>query len=256
MIDFKTIKLLKESTGAGLADCKIALEHSNNDIEKAIEYLKEKNILKSAKYSIRETEEGGIAIFENKDKLIMIKICCQTDFTAKSEAMKKIYQELHKYIFDANDLNSLDPEAINFIKNTSASTQENIFIKDFYVFNKTPNSHVYYYLHNIYFPGFARLGSVVVLDKEDSDIAKELNLHIASTKPQYLYENEVPSDVLAKMKLDNEKAAEGNEKKLMGLMKKSLDDLVLMNQTFVFDNIKISKLIKDAKINSFVFLNV
>ena len=79
------IKNLRETTGAGFLDCKIALENNNNEIEKSIDYLRKKGLAKATKKLLRTVNEGAVGVFVNPDKTLLIEINTETDFAAKND---------------------------------------------------------------------------------------------------------------------------------------------------------------------------
>jgi len=251
-MDFSLIKKLRDATSASVKDCKLALEETNGDIEESIQFLRKKGIIKAAKYSGNETTEGGIAVFESDDKLVVVKISCQTDFAAKSEGMISIYDEVAKHVFDVSSLDELKSRVEELVKNTSASCSENIYLADFRVFIKDDSHFVAYYVHNTYFKTFGRIAAVVSIDEADYDTAKEIAIHTAVKKPKYLQESEIPADVLEKEIEVCKTLAEGNDRKLEGMIAKFKQESCLASQKFTFDDSKtISKMLGKAKINEF-----
>ena len=83
------IKELREKTGVGFLDCKIALKENNNNIEASIDYLRKKGLAKASKKSSREANEGAVSVYNNKNKTVLLKVNSETDFAAKSDVFLK-----------------------------------------------------------------------------------------------------------------------------------------------------------------------
>lgn len=251
------IRQLKNSTGAGLKHCKDAIYETNGDFKEAISLLKKRNIIKSAKYTQNEALEGGIAVFENDKKIIMVKIFCQTDFTAKSEGMKKVFNHIKSHIFGNVTLESLKEKTNEFIKEISAATSENIFIEDMKVFIKDSSHYPFFYIHNPYFEGFGNICGVVSLSENDKHIGEEIALHIVSEKPKYLSEKDIPLDILEAEKNTAIAASEGNERKVEGMINKFKKENCLLNQNFIFGKLpKITSMLGKITINDFCVFSV
>lgn len=250
---FEKIQKLRAATQAPMKNCKKALEQTNGDIPSAIKILQEEGIAKFAKYSHNDTPEGGVAVFENNDAVAVVQIGCRTDFTAKSDGMKEIYNEVEKHVFNVKNIEELQKATEMLVKNISVSNAENIVLKKMQVFEKTSSNFPTFYIHNPHFTNFGRILALVALSEDKKDVAKEITLHIASKKPRFLSEESIPADVLKEEEENNIKLAEGNEKKLMGLMNKFKKENCLMSQKFILDESqKISSMIGSSKINAFL----
>ena len=101
-LDVALIKQLRERTGAGMVDCKKALEANNNDVEAACDWLREKGIAKAAKKSSRIAAEGTTSVVVDGNKAIIIEVNSETDFVAKSDAFKALVDEVSKLLLDKN----------------------------------------------------------------------------------------------------------------------------------------------------------
>ena len=107
MSTLEKVKELRELTGAGMQDCKTALIENNNDIEKAVDFLRKKGILKAAKKSSRDTAEGIVTISVSDKKAVILEINSETDFVAKNKEFIKFCEEVGKNALNANNLDDI-----------------------------------------------------------------------------------------------------------------------------------------------------
>lgn len=204
------VKQLREITGAGIMECKKALEESSYNIEQAIDILKQKGIVKAAKKADRSTSEGriGVAISTDRKSLAYIKLGCETDFVAKNSEFialaEKIAQTaLEGKIEDLDKLHaakSADGTIDETIKAAIAKIGENIKCEDVKII-KADKGILDFYAHQ---------GSklVVVMEvkgdesKKDSlvKLAHELSLQVAMDNPEYVNRDQVPSDIVEREK--------------------------------------------------------
>jgi len=217
------VKELRDRTGAGVQDCKIALTENEYDIEKSIEYLRKKGISKAAKKSSRDAAEGLICISDNDTLACIIEINSETDFVAKNDKFLKFCNQILKValkkIFTLNELLNEKNNSI-FIKDQLvelvSQIGENIKIRRINYLNKN-NFLVEKYIHN---PVTSNLGKIGVLVSSNSkkkdtkafDFTKKIGMHIAAMAPIALSENDLDKDFLNKEKeiLIEELKNEGN----------------------------------------------
>ena len=102
------IKQLREITGAGFLDCKIALEQSNNEIEKSIDYLRKKGLAKAAKKSSRVANEGAVGVFSDQEKTLLIEINTETDFVAKNDLFLKFIEKIANFALESKNVKEID----------------------------------------------------------------------------------------------------------------------------------------------------
>jgi elongation factor Ts len=204
------VKQLREITGAGIMECKKALEEAGNEIEKAIDILKQKGVVKAAKKADRDTTEGriGVALSTERNKLSYVKLGCETDFVAKNSEFIALADKIAKIALDKN---TTSPEALlaekveggtvdDMVKAAIAKIGENIKINGVDLV-KADKGILEYYAH---------LGSklVVVVEilgdngKKDSlvKLAHELALQIAMDNPEFVCRDQVPADVVQREK--------------------------------------------------------
>ncbi|MCF0116948.1 MAG: elongation factor Ts [Bacilli bacterium] len=192
MID--CIKALRERTGAGMMDCKKALEECGMDIEKACDWLREKGIAKAAKKAAtRIAAEGLTLVKANGNRAIILEINCETDFVAKGDAFKKLLNDVADTVLEKN-CGCLDcaKEAVNDIfTDASVKIGEKLDFRRFTIVEKQAGQEFGYYIHM-----GGKVSAIALIDKEDAELAKDLSIHIAASKPQYLTKADIPADVI------------------------------------------------------------
>ncbi len=262
------VKELRERTGAGMMECKKALEITKGDIDLAIEELRKSGIAKADKKSSRVAAEGIIMLRLTDDakRAILIEINSETDFVARDENFLKFSNAvadiaLQKEATDIATLSTL-PLANTTIEEARralvAKVGENIHLRRI-AFHDSPNT-IGSYLHG------NRIGVLVKLDVDNAELAKDIAMHIAASKPLVIAPEDVASDMVAKEKEIYTAQASGSgkppeiiEKMVAGRIKKYLDEVSLLGQPFVKDpNITISGLLSKhrAKVIAFTRFEV
>ncbi|MCF7820491.1 MAG: translation elongation factor Ts [Candidatus Pacebacteria bacterium] len=256
------LKQLREQTGAGITDCKKALDEANGDLEVAVEILRKKGISKAAKRTDREANEGVIKFSLNSDnsKGYIVEVNSETDFVARNEKFQEFAEAVLKVIEDKEpqDLNALMESAFNDstvkeeLESLSGVIGEKLDIKNFAI---VKGDSVAGYLH------MGKLGILVALDKpEKSDLAYDIAMHIAASNPLCITPEEVPSNKVEKEKeiyreqLEKEgKPAEIIEKIMMGKVNKYFEEVCLNKQDYIKDEKqKVEQVLGDAKVLKFV----
>ena len=261
------VKELRERTGAGMMDCKKALQETDGDIEAAIEAMRKSGVAKAAKKSGRVAAEGVILINQTADanESVILEVNCETDFVAKDENFLKFATAVADTALadEPDDAATLAQEQLAGSGQTVeearlqlvAKIGENIGIRRFHLVKKS-GDNVGSYTHG------SRIGVIVNMQGGDSDLAKDIAMHIAASRPLCINEEEVPQEML-----DNEKAiftaqaeesgkpAEIIEKMVTGRLKKYLNEITLLGQPFVKDpDQSVAKLLSamNAKVIDFV----
>jgi len=249
---------LRKKTGAGVADCKKALTETNGDMDKAVDFLREKGIATAAKKASRIAAEGIVAAKIEGKTGALVEVNCETDFVAKGDQYIAFVNDVVDYVL-ANDVKS-DEELINAkADETIAATAkigEKISIRRFAKFT-ADNGVVESYIHM-----GGKVGVLVEIEGCTCDGAKELAhdvaLQIAAAKPLYLVADEVPAEVvqhekeilLAQIQNDPKLANKPPmviEKMVEGKINKYYDENCLLRQAFVKDpSLSIDKVVKDA----------
>ena len=266
----KDVMALREKTGAGVMDCKKALTDADGDMTKAAELLRERGIAKADKKASRIAAEGIVACYVEGNVGVLIEINCESDFVAKNPRFTEIANEIAKVVVKANPANveallaSEIEGAANveeYLKSQIAVIGEKIAVRRFTRYETAGFVESYIHLGG-------KLGVMLDMagaaDETTKTVAHEVTLQIAFTKPSYLTEEEVPTDVLEKEKevLKQQAMNEGKpeaiaEKMVMGRIKKFYEENCLLKQAFIKDDKQtIAGLLKaanNASINRFTF---
>ena len=252
MFTSKDVMELRKKTGAGVADCQKALKETDGDMEKAVDFLREKGIATAAKKASRIAAEGVVAAKIVGNTGALVEVNCETDFVAKGEQYLSFVDSVADFVI-ANDL--ADNEALIEAKKeetiaATAKIGEKIAIRRFAKFT-TETGIVESYIHM-----GGKVGVLVEVEGCTCDSAKELAhdvaLQIAAAKPLYLNASEVPQEVLEHEKeilkaqaLNEGKPAAIVDRMVEGRVKKYYDEFCLVNQAFVKDpSLTIEKLVK------------
>ena len=256
------VKELREGTGAGMMDCKKALNDANGDIEVAIEVMRKSGAAKAAKKAGRIAAEGIISIKQNEGEIVILEVNCETDFVAKDENFLSFVDEILEVITkqDVTDVDDLLHKSINDqtieekIQQLTAKIGEKLSIRRFE--KSKINKKVGTYLHG------KRIGVIVEIEGGDDNLAKDIAMHIAASKPLYVDSKEVSSSVLDKEKeiyiaqaQESGKPDDIIEKMVEGRLKKFVKEITLLGQPFVKDSEQsVEKILKsaNAKVLSFI----
>ena len=261
------IKKLREMTGVGFKDCKLALDESKGDIEKSIEFLRKKGIAKASKKMSRTASEGLALVKEEKGQISVIEINSETDFVAKNQDFINFCKELSDINFiNKGDLNKINDTKMNngsLVKdnlvNIIAKIGEKIIIRRANFFDNS-NGTNFSYVHSAIEKGLGKIISVVKLQGiskgKNEDIGTKIAMHIAASNPLAI-ESENISKAIVEKELEIIKAEITNsgkpvdmaEKISKGKIAKFLNDNSLLNQVWIMDP---KKKVKDIiKENSF-----
>lgn len=258
------IKELRDLSGAGLMDCKKALEASNNDIDEAIDYLRKKGISKAAKKADRVAAEGLSTVVIDGNNASIVEVNCETDFVAKNEKFVNLVNKIAELIVK-NDVKTME-EAMSLsteegtlndtIVNFTATIGEKISFRRFARLSKTDSQNFGSYIHM-----GGRIAVLTLLEGADEETAKDVSMHAAAMRPSYVKREDVPAEeveretsVLKEQAMNEGKPAEIAEKVVQGRINKFYSEVCLVEQEFVKDpDTKIGKLVesKGAKIVRF-----
>ncbi len=246
------IKNLRERTGAGMVECKKALEEAGNDLEKAVELLRKKGISKAAKRADRQANEGIIKtrISEDAKKGYILELNSETDFVARNEKFQEFAEQVidlaaKEEVNDLDQLLSLNLDGVSVadaLKNLSGTIGEKMTISKL---DSLSGETVASYSHM-----GGKIAVLVALDKEDKhDLALEVAMQIAATNPKYLKSDEVEQDELEKEKdiyreqlLKEGKPEQIIDKIVEGKIGKYFSEVCLLDQEFIKEE---KKTIKD-----------
>nr|VFK42144.1 MAG: translation elongation factor Ts (EF-Ts) [Candidatus Kentron sp. SD]VFK47692.1 MAG: translation elongation factor Ts (EF-Ts) [Candidatus Kentron sp. SD]VFK80318.1 MAG: translation elongation factor Ts (EF-Ts) [Candidatus Kentron sp. SD] len=244
------VKELRERTGAGMMECKKALVETNGDLEAAIESMRKSGQAKADKRAGRVAAEGNIAIHLAPDsrKGVIVEINCETDFVAKGEDFQEFAAHVAKRAFEdgvdtLEDMLKLPMGKVDGItiegqrKELMARIGENLTVRRFQKI-ESRDGIVGAYLHH-----GARIGVLLELSGEgDSDLAKDIAMHVAANRPLCLSEKEIPPETREKERdiFRAQAAASGKppeivEKMVTGRMNKFVAEVTLLGQPFVKD---------------------
>ncbi len=239
------VKDLRERTGCGMMDCKKALTESNGDVEKAIEFLREKGLAAAAKKAGRIAAEGIVDVYVNAEGTVgaVIEVNSETDFVAKNADFRAFVAKLAEIVALENPK---DLDALNALKYDDAMTVEaalkdkiltigeNMKIRRFHRFE----GKVAAYVH-----GGGRIGVLALIEGDDANAAKEVAMHIAAINPLYLSKDVVPAEdvekekkiIIAQIKEDPKNASKPDniiEKMVGGKINKFYEQSCLLQQEF------------------------
>ncbi|HEV7476693.1 MAG TPA: translation elongation factor Ts [Burkholderiales bacterium] len=256
------VKELRELTGLPMMDCKKALIETNGDIKKAEELLRIKSGAKASKAASRIAAEGVIGAYVSPDGKVgaLVELNCETDFVAKNEEFVDFARSLAQTAATQNPRDLAQLASGKVEERRQALIQkigENITIRHFK--RLQAKGKLANYLHGV------KIGVLVDFEGPD-DTAKEVAMHIAFAKPQYMTKDQVPADVvqrereiqLARAK-ESGKPPEIAAKMVEGSLNKFLGELTLLGQPFVKDDKQtVEKILtaKKAKVNAYAFLVV
>ncbi len=263
------IKKLRELTGVGFKDCKVALDETKGDIEKSIEFLRKKGIAKASKKMSRTASEGLALVKEVQGKISLIEINSETDFVAKNQDFIKFCKELSDINFNVkSDISKLNEtkmqNGINVkdnLVNLIAKIGEKITIRRADFFDNTEGLN-FFYVHSALEKGIGKIISVVKLtgiEKEKNlELGTKLAMHIAASSPLALDTNGIKKEVVDKELeiikaeiINSGKPKEIVEKISKGKIEKFLKDNSLLDQAWIMDPKKtVSQILKENSFNN------
>ena len=240
------IKELRDLSGAGLMDCKKALEASNNDIDEAIDYLRKKGISKAAKKADRVAAEGLSTVVIDGNNASIVEVNCETDFVAKNEKFVNLVNKIAELIVK-NDVKTME-EAMSLsteegtlkdsLVNFTAAIGEKISFRRFARLSKTDSQNFGSYIHM-----GGRIAVLTLLEGADEETAKDVSMHAAAMRPSYVKREDVPAEeveretsVLKEQAMNEGKPAEIAEKMVNGRINKFYKEICLEEQDFVKDS--------------------
>ena len=258
----KDVMALREKTGAGVMDCKRALTDADGDMNKAADLLRERGIAKAEKKASRIAAEGIVACYVDGKTGVLVELNCESDFVAKNPQFSEIATEVSKVIVKENPANVEALLACNcsagtveeYLKGKIAIIGEKIAVRRFVRYESEGFLESYIHLGG-------KLGVMLDMAGEATDAAKEvahdITLQIAFTKPAYLTKDEVSAETLEREKavLKQQAMNEGKpeaiaEKMVMGRIKKFYEENCLMEQAFIKDDSKkVSDLLMSANVS-------
>ena len=255
-ITAEIVKELRERTGAGMMDCKKALVATDGDMEKAIDFLREKGLSQAAKKAGRVAAEGAVVAHVTEDGKIGViaEVNCETDFVGKNENFQALAKSIAAHIVKTNpaDVDALlasemDGKAVkDVVTEAIAKIGENISVRRF-VRYESAEGKVYSYIH-----AGGKIGVLVDMKGGDAELGKDIAMQVAAANPQFLDRSVVPASELEHEKeiLTEQARNEGKPeniiaKMVMGRINKYYKEVCLVDQEFIRDgDLTISKLLK------------
>ena len=244
------VKELRDVTGAGMQDCKNALKANDNNIEKSIEYLRKKGVLKAAKKSSRDAAEGLIILGEDDKSIILTEINSETDFVAKNSEFINFCERLSNICTKADsldDLNNLQMDGVaikDLIVSLVSKIGENIKLRRLKKILKE-NFKTAFYIHNKVNKNSGKIISVLKYKSkniESKQFASNICMHIAAMSPMALNEDNLETDFIKKERRIIEEQIDKNGKKpeilekiVKGKLNKVISENTLLNQKWVID---------------------
>ena len=250
MSTMELIKTLRDRTGAGLTDCKKALEESNQDLEKATDWLREKGIAKAAKKADRIAAEGLTTIVTDGNYGLICEVNSETDFVAKNEKFVNFVNTIATAMLEAKSTTVEEgltapcagATVADYITSNTATIGEKLSLRRITLLTKNDNDSFGSYLHM-----GGKIGSICILTNTDkAEVAKDIAMHIAAINPTYVNPSDIPSEEIERERHIQEMAAHNDDKLkdkpaaaldkiLDGKINKWKSEISLTEQPFVKD---------------------
>ena len=249
----ENIKKLREMTGVGFKDCKAALDETNGDLEKSVEFLRKKGIAKASKKMSRTASEGLVLIKEEKGIISIIEVNSETDFVAKNKDFINFCKELSEINFSTKgnlDLVKETKMANGYLVkdnlvNLIAKIGEKIIIRRSNYFDNSKGMN-FFYVHSSIEKNIGKIISVVKIDGilkgKNEDIGTKIAMHIAASNPLAIEKEDIDEEIvkkeleIIKAEIENSgKPADIVEKISKGKITKFLNDNSLLNQVWIMD---------------------
>lgn len=249
------IKAIRETTGAGMGDCRKALVENNGDMEAATDWLRKKGLASAAKKSGRIAADGLVAVAVEGTKGAIIELNSETDFVAKNDKFQALARNIAELavrhsIGDVEALKAAndghgDTVSAN-IANAIATIGENMNLRRAAILGVT-KGYVASYIHSAAAPGLGKIGVLVALESEGDlnkleALGKQIAMHIAAAKPEALDVSHISAEQLERERAvyREQAAASGKpadviEKMVEGRVRKYYEEVVLLEQLFVID---------------------
>lgn len=263
------VKELRDKTGAGMMDCKKALTATEGDLDKAVDWLREKGIAKAAKKQSRIAAEGLVSVLVNGNEAVVYELNCETDFVAKNENFRTLTDKVGNAILNSTASNleealtvELDGKTLEdvLVENT-AQIGEKISLRRVSRVLKADTAAFGAYTHM-----GGKIIALTVVEGVDEESAKDVAMHVAAINPKYLSSEDISEEVIEheRQVLTNEALNEGKpasivDKMVEGRLNKYLKEICLVNQPFVKDpDVTVEKFVNSKKgaIVSFIRLEV
>lgn len=267
-----SIKDLRERTGAGMMDCKVALKESGGNIEKAIDFLRKKGVAQAAKRAGRDAKEGLIVARIEGHTAAIVEVNCETDFVARTDDFKGLALMALEAVLEGGEKELTSEKIANRVAELSGKIGEKILVRRAKLVQG--QGALFYYIHSN-----QKLGVIVDLsaDKTETrkdpafqELGKHLTMQVAASNPICLKRDQMPSDIVEREKAIFTEEVKGKpmtivEKILRGKLEKFYQGTCLLEQPFIRDEkMSVQKLIDDTakklgdkiQVNQFVRLQL
>ncbi len=254
------VKELRERSGAGMLDCKKALDANNGDVEAAIDWLRTKGLASAAKKSGRIAAEGLVGVASSGKEAAVVEVNSETDFVARNDQFQALVEQTAQKALESNgDTDALKTQQQDAITNAIATIGENMNLRRA-VKLSVSDGVVATYVHTAVKPGLGKIGVLVALESTGDKAAlealgKQIAMHVAAAKPEALNRESVDASklerersVLIEQAVASGKPQEVAEKMVEGRIRKFYEEVVLLEQLFVIDGkTKIADVVKAAE---------
>jgi elongation factor Ts len=253
-ITAQMVKDLREQTGAGMMDCKAALQETDGDIQAAVDWLRAKGLSKAAKKADRVAAEGLIGVTLDKNAGTVVEVNSETDFVARNEQFQAMVKEITALGLAAKgDMDKLGGQKMpggkpvtDHVREMVGTIGENMSVRRT-AFLEVPKGVVVSYMHNAVAPDLGKIGVLVALESgadegKLKELGRQIAMHVAATNPIALTAEEVDAEIVEREKaIFTEQAKESGkpdnviEKMVTGRIQKFFKESVLLKQEFVVD---------------------
>jgi elongation factor Ts len=262
------VKELREKTGAGMMDCKTALNETDGDMEAASDWLRTKGLAQAAKKAGRTAAEGLIGVSWKDNEAALVEVNSETDFVARNEIFQEMVQKIAEAALGAKgDLDALEKaeypggkaSVAETVKETVGSIGENMQLRRT-AYLTVNDGVVAHYIHNAMGTGLGKMGVIVALestgDKEAlGEFGRQVAMHVAASNPQAITTEELDKDlvereraVLVEQAKESGKPDNVIEKMVEGRLRKFYEEVVLLSQTYVIDSeLTVEKAVEQAE---------
>lgn len=262
MITAAMVKELRERTGAGMMDCKKALGETDGDMEKAVEYLREKGLAAAAKKAGRIAAEGLVVakVEAGSKKAVLVEVNCETDFVAKTDEFKAFVDQIANAILQDSPANMEEllqaktgaGTVGDLVTEKIAKIGENISVRRFELFT-AGDGVVEAYIH-----GAGRIGVLVEMSGSSNvlEVAKDIAMQVAASRPEFVTRDQVPAETVEKEKeilvaqaVNEGKPANIAEKMVAGRIEKFFKEICLVEQPFIKDpDMNVQKMLEQKQV--------
>lgn len=248
------VKDLRETTGAGMMDCKKALVEVDGDMEAAIDWLRKKGLSAAAKKSGRVAAEGLVAVVSSGKKAVALEVNAETDFVARNDAFQSFASNAAKVALSASDIENLKTQAYpetgrnvqEELTQIIATIGENMNLRRMAAVSVT-SGVIATYVHNAIAPNLGKIGVLVALESTADEgklmeLGKQIAMHVAAARPEALNVADVDTKALDRERnvLADQARASGKPEEIIakmveGRLRKYYEEVVLMEQVYVVD---------------------